>query len=236
MPSMRPLLLGHRGARASRHIAENSLPSFELCLQHGCDGFEFDVRRSADDVGVICHNPVVGSLEIERSAANELDLPALEQVLQKFSSRAFLDIELKVAGLEKHLVAALGRNPPRKGYVVSSFLPEVLHAVYEQDPGIPLGILWEKRDGHSRDAGSMESRAPRPATSGNKSVPEEFPVQWLIPRVDLVDRELIGRAHAEGKKVMVWTVNRAEQMRQLAAWGVDAIISDDTELLMQLLG
>ena len=34
---------------------------------------------------------------------------------------------------------------------------------------------------------------------------------------------------------MVWTVNRAERMRELAALGVDAIISDETELLARSL-
>jgi glycerophosphoryl diester phosphodiesterase len=34
---------------------------------------------------------------------------------------------------------------------------------------------------------------------------------------------------------MVWTVNRAEHMRQFEAWGVDAIISDETELLVRWL-
>ena len=48
--------LGHRGARAVRQIPENTLASFELCLQHGCDGFEFDVRLSADGQAVICHD------------------------------------------------------------------------------------------------------------------------------------------------------------------------------------
>ena len=127
---MAPLLLGHRGARASRHIPENTLASFELCLQHGCDGFEFDVRRSADEGAVICHDPVVGGLEIRDTLAGVLGLPSLGQVLQQFSLRAFLDIELKVAGLEKQLVAALGEHPPQRGYVVSSFLPEALMAVH----------------------------------------------------------------------------------------------------------
>src|SRR5450755_4596674 len=52
----RPLLLGHRGARASRHLPENTLASFELCLEQGCDGFEFDVHCSSDKQGVICHD------------------------------------------------------------------------------------------------------------------------------------------------------------------------------------
>jgi len=51
----------------------------------------------------------------------------------------------------------------------------------------------------------------------------------------LADRDLVDQVHAAGKKVMVWTVNRAERMREFAAWGVDAIISDETELLVRSL-
>jgi glycerophosphoryl diester phosphodiesterase len=225
---MRPLLLGHRGARASLHIPENTLASFELCLQHGCDGFEFDVRKSADGAAVICHDPAIRGLEIGSTPASALALPSLEEVLQQFSSRAFLDIELKVVGLETHLTRALRRFPPKKGYVVSSFLPEVLGAVHHLDASIPLGFLYEKFGDVC-----MESGATRPATSDDESVPLAFPVQWLIPRVDLVDRELIERTHASGRKVTVWTVNDADKMLQLAAWGVDAIISDQTEMLVQ---
>jgi len=225
---MRPLLLGHRGARASRHIPENTLASFDLCLQHGCDGFEFDVRRSADCAAVICHDPAIRGLEIESTPAKALALPSLEEVLQQFSSRAFLDIELKVVGLETHLITALRRYPPKRGYVVSSFLPEVLGAVRDLDASIPLGFLYEKRGDLSTESGASSQ-----ATSEDESVPFAFPVQWLIPRADLVDRKLIERTHASGRKVTVWTVNLADEMLQLAAWGVDAIISDHTEMLVQ---
>jgi glycerophosphoryl diester phosphodiesterase len=34
---------------------------------------------------------------------------------------------------------------------------------------------------------------------------------------------------------MVWTVNRSERMREFSEWGVDAIISDETELLVSTL-
>src|SRR6266481_4375454 len=96
----RPLLLGHRGARASRHIPENTVASFELCLQHGCDGFTF-------------------------------------------GARAFLDIELKTAGLETRTAALLREHPPQKGFVVSSFLPQVLDTLHDLDATIPLGFICD---------------------------------------------------------------------------------------------
>jgi glycerophosphoryl diester phosphodiesterase len=207
----RPLLLGHRGARASRQIPENTLASFDLCLEHGCDGFEFDVRRSADERAVICHDPVARGMEIAENPAAALALPSLSQILRSFGGRAFLDIELKVGGLEQETVASLRAHPPQKGYVVSSFLPEVLTPLHELDKNIPLGFLCEKRE---------ELRRWR-----------ELPVAWVIPQFKLADRALIGQVHEAGKKVMVWTVNRAEQMRQFAQWGVDGIISDQTEQL-----
>jgi len=206
------LLLGHRGARASRHIPENTLPSFELCLQHGCDGFEFDVRRSADGIAVICHDPSHAGLEIDKTAARLLGLPTLEDVLQQFSARAFLDIELKVTGLESQLIAALRKHLPRKGYVVSSFLAEALNAVHGRDSSIPVGFLWETQNVHP---------------------PRSLPVAWMIPNTELTSQELIEQTHAAGQRAMVWTVNRADEMQKLAAWGVDAIISDDTELLVR---
>lgn len=217
----RPLLLGHRGARAARHVPENTLPSFELCLQHGCDGFEFDVRQSADGQAVICHDPTWRGMKISEHAAHDLGLPKLDQVLQRFSSHAFLDIELKIDGLEERTLAALRAFPPAKGCVVSSFLPSALSAMHALDTDIPLGWLCETRDPLSARSPS-EHEMPR--------VPE---TAWVIPRVNLVTRDLVEELHSLGKKVMVWTVNRPEDMRQLADWSVDGIISDKTELLVQ---
>ena len=229
----RPLLLGHRGARASRHIPENTPASFELCLQHGCDGFEFDVRRSLDSEAVICHDAIAGGRSIEKTPAKSLALPTLEEVLERFSSRAFLDIELKVAGLEQKTIAALRKHSPQIGYLVSSFLPEVVRAVHELDASIPLGFLCEKRDQLTMRRGTSAPVALGAALpDGAPGSPLVLPVTWMIPRVDFVDRALVEEYHGAGKKVMVWTVNRVADMQRLADWGADAIISDETEVLV----
>jgi glycerophosphoryl diester phosphodiesterase len=212
---MTPLLLGHRGARAFLQIPENTLASFELCLQHGCDGFEFDVRLSADGEAVICHDATIGGMKIEKTASRSLALPTVEDVLRQFAHRAFLDIELKVAGLERQTLAELRKHPPQRGHVVSSFLPDVLMAIHDLDPAVPLGFLCDSRD-QLRDW-------------------RETPAEWVILQFKLTDRELVELVHAAGKRIMVWTVNRAKRMREFAEWDVDAIISDETELLVRSL-
>jgi glycerophosphoryl diester phosphodiesterase len=152
-------------------------------------------------------------MEIANTASETLPLPTLEDVLRQFADRAFLDIELKVAGLEAQTVVALREHPPQKGYVASSFIPEVLTAIHDLNSAIPLGFLCETRD---------QLRGWR-----------ETPAEWVIPQFALVDRELITLIHGAGKKIMIWTVNRFERRREFAEWGVDAIVTDETERIAE---
>jgi glycerophosphoryl diester phosphodiesterase len=210
-PGNRPLLLGHRGARAVKTIPENTIASFDRALADGCDGFEFDVRLTADGEAVISHDPKVGGIEIASAAAKELpNLPRLNEVLARYRA-AFLDIELKVAGLEKILIDGLRKHKPLR-FVVSSFLPEALNAVQAMDQTIPLGLLCETKSELRRW--------------------KKFPAEFVIAQRELVSRELVNEIHAQGKKVMVWTVNTEAAMRRFRAWDVDGIISDETERLV----
>jgi glycerophosphoryl diester phosphodiesterase len=211
------LLLGHRGARATRAIPENTLASFDLALAHGCDGFEFDVRRTADGRALICHDPTVREIEIARAGPAELtDLSDLDQVLARYHASAFLDIELKVTGLEHAVLQSLRSHPPQLGYVVSSFLPEVLLALRELDDHLPLGLLCETQP--------QLASWPR------------LPVQYVLPHYTLMNIDLCQALQKEKRKVIIWTVNRREGMLQFQKMGVDGIIADDTEALARLRG
>jgi glycerophosphoryl diester phosphodiesterase len=210
----RPLLLGHRGARGVKSIPENSIASFDRCMADGCDGFEFDVRLTADGEAVVFHDPKVARFAIARSKADQLpDLPRLREILARYRN-AFLDIELKVAGVEKIVVEEM-KIRRLKRCVVSSFLPEVLETMCELDRTIPLGLICETRKQLQRWT--------------------KLPVACVIPNLTLVDQNLLSELHAAGKKVIVWTVNRAPDMRRLAGWGVYGIVSDRPKLLSTTL-
>jgi glycerophosphoryl diester phosphodiesterase len=212
-----PLLLGHRGARASTAIPENTFASFDLALEHGCDGFEFDVRILSCGTAVVCHDPKVGKLTIARATAAQLpQLPRLDDVVQRYGERAFLNIELKVKDLESKVLAALGQSPPRQGYVVSSFIPDVVMTLEARSASVLIGLICE--------------------TPNQLAMWRELPVDYVIPHYSLVDRALVETIQRAGLKIMVWTVNDREDMRRFAESGVDGIISDDTELLVRTLG
>jgi glycerophosphoryl diester phosphodiesterase len=209
-----PLLLGHRGARASPSVAENTLASFALALEHGCDGFEFDVRLSGSGRAVISHDDKVQGLTLSRTTRDdELRLPVLGQVLEAYAGRAFLDIELKVPGLESELVLSLQKHPPERGYVVSSFLPSVLFSLHALNSAIPLGILCE----HRRDLQQWR----------------DLPVNCVIPHHSLITKQLVKELCSADKAIFAWTVNDKDSMLRLWEWGVHGIISDDTQLLVR---
>ena len=220
----KPLLLGHRGCRNgslardnSTLPVENSLAAFEYALSNGCDGFEFDVRQTRDGRNVIWHDPHWNGLSIvatdyaQLSGPHSESLPTLEDVLQQFGHRAFLDIELKVSGAEMSVVEALHATPPQHGFMVSSFHPGVLLRIHDIDPSVPLGYICD------RDYALAIWR--------------NIPIQTVLPRYDLVRKELIDEAHRLGREVATWTVNSASQMTQFAEWGIDGLISDDPALL-----
>jgi glycerophosphoryl diester phosphodiesterase len=211
-----PLLLGHRGSRVPLKVPENTIESFDLALDHGCAGFEFDVRLTACGTAVVCHDPQVGKTTIARAEATKLPkLPRLSQVLRRYSERAFLDIELKVEELESKVLAALHEYPPRHGYVVSSFLPDVVMEMEIRSASASIGIICENA--------SQLSRWP------------DLPVDFVIAHHSLVDEKLVRQVHQARVRIFTWTVNDSESMLRLAGWRVDGIISDDTELLVRTL-
>ena len=211
-----PLLLGHRGARASVTVRENTLASFDLALEHGCDGFEYDVRLTGCGRSLVCHDAKVEGITVSQATCDQLlHLPRLEDVLQGYGRRAFLDIELKVEGLESNVLLALRECEPEQGHVVSSFLPEVLLELRTRSAIIPLGLICDRQEELARW--------------------RELPVDYVIPHHTLIRKQLLEEVHKADKKLFAWTVNDKVSMLRLAEWGVDAIVSDQTELLAQTL-
>lgn len=216
------LLLGHRGARL--YAPENTLAAFNLALSHGAHGFEFDVRCTRTKQTIICHDGKFKRMVVRKSTLEQIQAscsidgrpPCLEDVLELYSRKAFLNIEIKVRGMEQVVVQAMKKFPPQRGYFISSFLPSVVRKLHALDKSLVLGAI-SKSYWHLRRWKSL-------------------PVSHVVPHHGLLTPKLIDELHAAGKTIITWTVNDAKLMKRVATLGVDGIISDDTKLLMKTLG
>lgn len=222
---MSPLLLGHRGHRLPEwDERENTLAAFDRALAAGCDGFELDLRRTADGRIVVHHDPHMGprrdGVEIAACSLRTLrrlhpGLATLDQVLRRYRERAWMDLEVKAGEAVPELAALLRRWPPLRGHVVSSFDPATLAALRRLAPGIPLCLNLRRPASlrHLRAAG----------------------VEWIAPHQASCTAWYVRRLRTQGWRVLVWTVNRPAKMRLLARAQTDAVVSDDPMLLVATL-
>jgi glycerophosphoryl diester phosphodiesterase len=221
------LLLGHRGCRGE--FTENTFAAFDHALESGCDGFELDVRRTSDGVPVVWHDARLGGRFISRQGFGSLreqcliagkpgrrkvvELCDLEAVLARYMHVAWMDIEIKVRGLEAQVAQLVRHYRPARGFVISSFLRPVLLELHRINPGLPLGFIFD--------------RMPRAKAW------RALPVEYMKPSARLVTTTRVRQFHAEGMKVLTWTVNHAAAMRRLSEAGVDGMIGDDPVRLAQ---
>ena len=165
---------------------------------------------------MVCHDAKVGADTVSRATRTQLRrLPCIDDVVQRYGRRCFMDIELKVNGLETRVLAALREHPPERDYVVSSFLPEVVLDLKARSGVVPVGIICRK---------ASQLMAWR-----------KLPVEYVIVHHSLVTARLVRLIQGASRKIFVWTVNDKKSMLRLAGWGVDAIISDKPQVLIQIL-
>jgi glycerophosphoryl diester phosphodiesterase len=214
------LVLGHRGAA---EIPENTIPSFAKALDHGADGLELDVRRTADGKLVVVHPSVVGQHAVQSSTYDQIrklpdgyEIPLLEEVLNRFAARAYLDIEFKTPGFEEQAVALIKKHGRPTHTLISGFDPQTLTKVHDLAPAFQLGYIFNRTQ-------DEESR-------------HNCPVDVVIPQFKLASRELIAEVHEEDLKVFAWTVNEEKEMSRLLELGVDGLITDYPEKAVAVLG
>ena len=115
------------------------------------------------------------------------------------------------------LLQTLVRFNMKSRVVIESFDYRTLAALRELDPQIPLSALTNARFGNS------------------VSIAKSTGAEVLSPYWDLPSRENVRALHELGVKVLPWTPNDPCQWDHLIALGVDGIITDDPEALIEHL-
>lgn len=216
---MHTLRLAHRGDW--RAAPENSLAAMEAALKGPmCDGLEFDVRSSFDNVPVLLHDETLARVQrvpltcstLTAAQLAEHGVPTLGQVLAVADCEFFLDVELKepvpaaldALELERGRVEDDGRAVVRNA-AVSSFQAPILAWLSVQRPA---WVRW-------LNAYDLSPTTIELATSLGCSA---ISADWHA-----IDAEAIARARAAGLEVAAWTVREMDDYRRLEALGVSAI-------------
>ncbi len=223
-------VLGHRGA-SLRH-PENTLAAFAACAELGADGFELDVRRSADDVLVVVHDAVLADGRVVREVmASDLPdtIPLLADALES-NAEQFINIEIKNHPSDPDYDAEFGISIAVAGLVlafsathrviVSSFDMSTILRIRQADPAIPIGWLTFGQ----ADPRQIIARA------------EAHELAAIHPHDLLVDQAFVDRAHAAGMAVYTWTVDDPDRIRELDRFGVDGVITNDPTTALDALG
>jgi glycerophosphoryl diester phosphodiesterase len=225
------LVIAHRGA--SRAERENTLPAFRAAVALGAEGVELDVRRSADGVLVVHHDPMLGDgRPVCATGAAELPehVPTLAAVLDACAG-AFVNIEIKndpdepdfdtTEWLARTVCATLaGRARGAAGeharWLISSFRIETVNTCRALLPAVRTAWLVMDLDA----AVIAES-----AAAGHAAV---------HPHVETLDRDGVRAAHAAGLAVNTWTCDDPDQMATMIAWGVDGLCTNVPDVALEV--
>jgi glycerophosphoryl diester phosphodiesterase len=218
----RPILcIGHRGAAG--HEPENTLRSVRRALEMGANGVEVDVHLVEGELVVIhdysLNRTTNGRGLVRRRTLAEIRaldagkgerVPRLREVIEAVDRRALVNIELKGPGTAAPVIGLL-RGFTRRGWAAGDFLissfrrPELRAAC---GAGFPLGVLFGR-------SARLFRRIARALDAWSVNVP-----------LDRVNPGLVSRVHAEGRRILVYTVNERAEMERMRQLGVDGFFTD----------
>ena len=240
-----PVIFAHRGASA--YAPENTLIAFNLAVEQGADGIELDVKLSADGHVVVVHDSTLerttGAPEQVKDMAlddlraldagsffsekfNGEKIPTLEEVFDALGKKTLINVELtnyttRHDQLVETVCMLVKRFGLRDRVLFSSFLGANLSEVRSYLPRAQTGLLalpgilgaWHRSFGFA--FGKFDA---------------------LHPNLGNTTQEQIYFVHRLNRRVHVWTVNEARDMRRLFKWGVDAIFTDDPPMAVKVRG
>ena len=218
------LKIGHRGARA--YEPENTLRSFQRAIELGVNAVELDVRRTLDNEIVVLHNADVNKTTNGRGSVSELTLdeikrlvtekgekiPTLEEALQFLGKRVKILVELKETGIEEKVLDLVHKKGLTDNVILISFHEEALRKVRELDDTVATGLIY------------VSHKNPVQAALDLKA-------EYLLPLYRFTHSANVKKAHENGLKLIVWTINTAEEVAEYKKKGVDGIASDKPDIL-----
>jgi glycerophosphoryl diester phosphodiesterase len=257
------LVHGHRGARAAR--PENTIPAFEYALRVGVDVLELDLVVTKDNVLVVSHDPTMnakfcrGPKDSPR-VIREMTLEQLRQwdcggvqnpefpkqmTLAGTKVPTFVEVLELAKDTKVELNVETKISPEQPEYTPE---PEVFARMVIEEVkrfGLESRVILQSFDWRTLDA--AKKIAPEIRTSAlymSRQVGEKRDYiaeakaagyEIVSPHFSQTSKADVERAHQLGMQVVPWTANESVIWQALIQAGVDGIITDDPEALIEFL-
>lgn len=252
----RLLAIAHRGGAAL--WPENTLFAFRNAIRIGADALEFDVHATSDGELVVIHDATVdrttdGSGRVDEmtwDALRELDagyrwtaddgasfpfrgmglrVPTLEEVLNALpDTRMIIELKDVSDAARVRFSEAIAQCSYPEWKVIASFQSESVKYIRDNNPGIATSSTAGEVLGFWA-LNSLRLGFAFVAEGETMQVPPRF------QDLTLVSNRFVSGAHRHNVDVYVWTINEEAEMRRHVDHGVDGIITDYPDRLLQVL-
>ncbi len=222
-----PAVMAHRGA--SKAEPENTVAAFLRAGTMGAHAVELDVRRTADGVLVVHHNPHLADLRLIAATAHAdlpHSVPTLGEALDACAGM-WVNVEIKNDPEEPDFdptdliadetVAHLLSRHEDDRWLISCFRIETVDRCRELAPHLRTAWLCTMPPHEVADDLAQRGHAA------------------LHPWFGAVTPELIDSCHALGVQVNVWTCDDPARMAEMIAWGVDGICTNLPDVALQVI-
>lgn len=240
MTPHRPLIISH--AACASHAPENTLAGIRMALELGADAVEVDVRGSADAVPILMHDPTVdrttdGSgpvaalplAQIQRLDAGARAfggafrgerVPTLAEALAVTRHRALLIAEIKQPDIAPRLAKVIREAEALDAVMIWSFFPEALTALRASEPQLPCCLLSQRAADWPHE----------------RELALRLGLQGVSLHHHSLSQEMADAARRSSLSLYTWTIDTYEDLRRVLTLGVDGIVTNYPERLVELLG
>ena len=228
LPSkVKPGYVAHRAGGVE--APENTVAGVQKAYELGAFGSEIDIQRTSDGYYVVNHDATFARVAGVNKKPSELTLaqvkelsvdgepvPTLEEMLDASHNKVTLFIELKGDTADKQMADDTVRIIKEKNMtdetVIISLKYDLISHIETTYPEMNTGYLAFASFGD---------------TAG-------LNCDYLALEEESATEKTIDSIHEKGKKVMVWTVNEADDIERFLRTDADAIITDSVALSEQI--
>ena len=225
--------LSHRGN--SKKFIENSFEAFNSVIQMGYKFIETDLRMTLDKEVIAFHDPDLKrlfnlDLKVKDLTFNEINnlfrekncrLLTLEEAFKEFPSINF-NLDLKVKEVINESIDIVSDLNAFDKVCFASFRDSHTEKVlqHNQNANVSMGMkgvgLFKFFKFHNKKIKIIQ-----------------IPLKWN--GIKVLTRNLIERAHKSNLLVHVWTINDRKTINNLIDLGVNGIVTDEPELLIEIM-